>query len=454
MKFAFTIVILACWSKLSIAIDDVAPESLDSVAPGFINYVDELKQVYCYGNLINVNFSNAVITKIGKDFISSNLLTCLDLSNNTIETIADGAFSKAPALEKLILSNNNFATSNDLFTFGSHKSLQFLNISNAVKAKNRFVITIPGSYPNLETLLAYNNGFDDIRALGQTPFPKLKILDLSSNNMGQTEFVNLLPESLEFLYLRNNWFTSLTSFRKASSIIFLTLDNNQFEYLGYPYSPLGLSLNNLYNLTNLSVAGNRIHSIGSEAFRDCSNLTYLNLSTNAISSLYPETFANLKYLKTLDLSHNKFEQIINISVVTNIIFLSLSCNEIQSVPEHAFKQMPKLRQLWLNGNQIKKVDINGFAYLNYLEKLDLSNNKLSSLPEGWVNAFKSLQFLDLSKNQFTSLESLSLSNKLLLVEVYLAMNPLKYLNSTSFNNLPKNVTVNLEYELHENVTKC
>lgn len=437
MKVAFTIVILACWSKLSIASGDYEPK-LD-----------------CHSPLLSVNFSNAVITQIGRDFISSRLITCLNLSNNQIETIADGAFSKLSRLLILSLSNNKFVSAQNLFTFGGHERLEALILNNAVKTSSKSNIEIPGSYPNLEILSVRKNGFDDITASAEAPFPKLKTLDLSGNNMGNTMFVNLLPASLEQLYLQDNSLISL-SLERGSNVTTLILDNNKLTYLTHRSNTthIGLWLNALVNLRYLSVAGNNIHTVNSEAFKDLNNLIYLNLSSNIISSLYPETFAKLESLKTLDLSRNQLQKIIDISAVTNITTLSLNCNSIQSVPEHAFKQMPNLMELSLNGNQIKEVDINGFAYLYYLEKLDLSNNKLSSLPEGWTGAFNSLRHLDLSENQFTSLESLSLSNTLPLVEVYLVMNPLKYLAAGSFNNLPTNVTVNLAHRLHETVTRC
>ncbi|XP_032669565.1 leucine-rich repeat-containing protein 15-like [Odontomachus brunneus] len=439
MKVAFAIVILACWSKLSIASDDYESNPR------------------CNDNILSVNFSNAVITHVGRDFISSHLITCLDLSNNQIETIADGAFRKLPRLFNLYLSNNKFVDVRDLFTFGGHERLVTLILNNAVKSSTMYNVMIPGSYPNLEILSARKNSIADLTASTETPFPKLKILDLSGNNMAGINFVKLLPASLEYLILQDNSINSLSSFGKGHNVTTLLLDNNKFTNLiRYSNNPTtkGLWLSGMNNLRYFSIVGNDIRTVDSEAFTSSSNLVYLNLSKNAISSLYPGTFAKLESLRMLDLSGNQFQNIINISAVSNITTLSLSCNSIQSVPENVFKQMPKLVELLLNGNQIKEVDVNGFAYLDRLERLDLSNNKLSSLPEGWTSAFESLRHLDLSENQFTSLESLSLSNTLPLVEVYLVSNPLEYLAAGSFNNLPKNVTVNLAHKLHESVTKC
>lgn len=439
MKLAFTIVILACWSKLSIANDDyVAPESLDRV---------DLSRFYCESNILSLNFSNAVITQIGQNFISSHLIACLDLGDNHIETVADGAFNKLPRLTQLYLNNNKFISSQNLFTLGGHENLKVLRLDNTVSSGSKTNITIPGQYPSLVLLSVSNNGFRDIIGTNKT-FPKLILLDLSGNKMTNVQFVELLPGSLKHLYLEDNSFSTLSSLKNGSNVVMLTLDNNSLPALiHHSNNPTttGLWLYALKHLRYLSVSHNSIKIVESDAFNGPKNLTYLNISGNQIESLYPETFAELEYLETLDLSNNQLQKVIEISAVTNITFLSLSCNKIQKVAEYAFKSMPELRELSLSRNQIDEVDVNGFAYLYHLEKLDLSNNKLSSLQEGWAGAFGSLQVLDLSENQFASLESLSLSNTLPLVEVYLATNPLEYLDAASFDRLPKNATVNLAH---------
>ncbi|XP_014470842.1 PREDICTED: leucine-rich repeat-containing protein 15-like isoform X2 [Dinoponera quadriceps] len=444
MKLAFTLVILACWSKLSLASN--TPESPDLGESQFL----------CESNLLSLNFSNAVITKIGQDFIGSQLITCLDLRKNQIEVIAPNAFSKLPKLKKLYLSNNKFSTARDIFTFGGHETLEILTANNAVRNAIYIDITIPGSYPNLEILFARENGFKDITATEKSPFPKLKILDLSGNRMTDTKFKNLLPSSLEHIYLNDNSFSTLKSLSKGSNVTTLILDNNRFTMIrDFSNNPndIGLWLSAFHNLRHLSVAGNMISTIYSD-FSGLNNLTYLNLSRNEISSLSSGAFQKLLQLETLDLSQNKIQEVIKMSSAINVTTLLLSCNKIQKVPANAFQQMPELRELSLKANLIEEVDVNSFAYLNYLETLDLSDNKLSSLPEGWTGAFNSLQILDLSENKFTSLESLSLSNTLPLVEVYLMANPLKYLDAGSFDNLPKNVTVDLAHRFHEGYPKC
>ncbi|XP_019698111.1 leucine-rich repeats and immunoglobulin-like domains protein 3 [Harpegnathos saltator] len=444
LPLAFSIVILACWSKLS------------TVNGDYVDHVDETK-FHCSGSLLSLNFSNAAIIKIGKDFIGSHLVTCLDLSNNQVETIEDGAFRKLPRLTQLYLSKNKFLSAQNLFSLGGHESLEVLVLNSAVKISSNYVIPVPGRFPNLEILSVSNNGFKDMIAAPDMPFPSLKILDLSNNGMRESNFLKLLPATLEHIYLQGNSLNFLRSLEKAYKVTTLTLDNNEFSYLRHhsnnPTST-GLWLYAMSHLRHLSLAKNRINTVESVAFSSPINLTYLNLSKNNINFLYPETFAKLQSLETLDLSSNQFQKIIDISSEMNITVLSLSCNKIQEVPQDAFKHMSKLRELSLHGNQIEDVHVNGFAYLQHLVKLDLSKNKLSSLPEGWTNAFNSLQLLDLSENQFTSLESLSLSNTLPLVEVYLVMNPLKYLDAGSFSHLPQNATVNLVHESHESAMRC
>jgi len=109
--------------------------------------------------------------------------------------------------------------------------------------------------------------------------------------------------------------------------------------------------------------------------------------------------------------------------------------------------MPKLTKLLIGRNQIDEIDVDAFVYLSALEELDLSKNKLNFLPEGWTEFLVSLKYLDLSDNKFTSLESLSLTNTLPLIKMYLMNNPLEYLNVGYFDNLPQNLTISIKSNL-------
>jgi len=432
---------------------------------------------------VSLNFSNAVISNINQDFISSSIITCLNLTGNNIQNIGRGAFNKLPNLTHLFLSNNRFRPA-ELFNFGSHDKLQVLVMNSAtdIYFNNLDCSNYNGwnynyneiinifDYPNLEILSLRKNCFDDLQFVKKTPFsdfysdyaltyttastfmqrvpfPKLKILDLSGNSIKGTKFVELLPNSLYFLDLHDNYLSSLNLNENRNKLFALNLDKNRFNYVSNSYSKNSLSVNSLKDLHYLSISTNNINTIDSGAFQDNNKLLYLNLSNNYINYLHPKTFANLKNLKTLDLSINELTDVPKISNKIEINTLYINRNNITKIMSHAFTEMPKLTKLLIGGNQIDEINVDAFVYLSALEELDLSKNKLNFLPEGWTEFLVSLKYLDLSDNKFTSLESLSLTNTLPLIEMYLMNNSLEYLNVGYFENLPQNLTISIKPNL-------
>ncbi|KYN30401.1 Slit like protein 3 protein [Trachymyrmex septentrionalis] len=214
------------------------------------------------------------------------------------------------------------------------------------------------------------------------PFPKLKILDLSENDILGTNFVQLLSNNLYFLDLHGNSLRKLNLNQKGNKLFALNLDKNKFDNIRhYGYSKT-LSMIGLKNLHYLSVSGNNIQIIESDAFQGNNELLFLNLSSNHIHYLHSTTFANLQYLETLDLSINQLEDVPEISDKTEISTLYVNNNNIKKITSHTFVHMPKLMKLLMRENQIDEVDVNAFAHLTLLEELDLSRNMLSSLSEG------------------------------------------------------------------------
>ncbi|KAG5327749.1 LRC15 protein, partial [Pseudoatta argentina] len=454
-KIAFTTTFF-CWSTLCTTAQDVYFTTE--------NYMDESLQPLCNDN-ISLNFSNAVISEIKRDFISSPVITCLNLTGNSIEKIGRGAFDRLPNLTQLFLSNNKLSSVRELLNFGGHDKLQVLIMNDASRYDYSTYyytdnIQIFGKYPNLEILSLSNNYFNDLAFVQENPymeshftymtsqnwmpFPKLKILDLSENIIATTNFVQLLSNSLYFLDLHGNLLNKLNLNEKGNKLFALNLDKNKFYNIQrqYGYGET-LSMAGLKNLHYLSVSRNEINTIESDAFQNNNELLFLNLSSNRIRHLHPKTFANLQYLETLDLSINQLENVPHISNETEISILYVNNNNIKKLIPYTFMHMPKLMKLFMGKNKIDKIDVNTFAHLTVLEELDLSSNMLSSLPEGWTESLVSLKYLDLCNNEFTSLESLSLTNTLPLITVYLMNNSLEYLHVKYFENLPQNLTIDL-----------
>lgn len=451
MKFIFNVVIFVFWITQTTANDDYI----------FLKYPNQTNLHFCQDDMISLNFTNARISDIGPYFISSPLIACLNLSNNHIRFVANDAFKNLPNLTYLILSKNNLQRSN-FFNFGGHEKLKILNLNDAFEQRYGEQLEILfEDCPNLEFLYARNNRFTNLKySLSDTfnayhyasyyssqkiLFPKLKVLDLSENNIESTNFVSLLSNTLQFLDLHKNNLKSMNLKEKGENLFILDLDNNKFKIVEYTqsYNDASLTLTYLHNLRYLSVSENKINIIYSTAFQDTKKLSYLNLSRNEIHEVHADTFANLYSLSTLDLSFNLLQNIPQVSNNINISNLFLNVNKIQKIISNAFAQTSKLTKLSLENNKIDEINAEAFADLSVLKILDLSHNKLNYLPEGWTKSLVSLKYLDLSSNMFTSLESLSLASAMPLIELYLVSNSLEYLNVQYFECLPQNLTVNL-----------
>ena len=152
--------------------------------------------------------------------------------------------------------------------------------------------------------------------------------------------------------------------------------------------------------------------------------------------------------------------------LTNLLFLDLEQNQIQTLPGE-IDGLTKLEELYLLGNQIQRLPSNlgnlrklrilGLAYnqlmtfpfeitsLEKLEALDLSDNQLSTLPSD-IGALKNLKLLVLGNNRITSIpqEFYGLRK---LEKIYLEGNPIDQkdidllkstFNKTEIVFLPKN----------------
>jgi len=151
---------------------------------------------------VSLNFSNAVISTIEQDFISSPIISCLNFTGNNIQNIGRGAFNKLPNLTHLFLSNNQFRPA-ELFNFGSHDKLQVLIMNNATNmqyscSRNSEIVYIPGEYPNLEILSLRKNCFNNLGTftLKETPFSEFFFPNIRTILVLSFTFNKLLSPSL------------------------------------------------------------------------------------------------------------------------------------------------------------------------------------------------------------------------------------------------------------------
>jgi Leucine-rich repeat (LRR) protein len=133
--------------------------------------------------------------------------------------------------------------------------------------------------------------------------------------------------------------------------------------------------NHKYRVSSFEQLSRKFDELGRDTILD------LTLSDNQLASLPVNIFTSLGSLKTLNLSGN----------------------HLSSLPPKVFESLCSLETLWLGCNRLASLPENVFTSLRSLQKLLLSGNRLSSLSENIFSSLTSLRILTLNANQFTSL---------------------------------------------------
>ncbi|XP_014860989.1 PREDICTED: slit homolog 3 protein isoform X1 [Poecilia mexicana] len=105
--------------------------------------------------------------------------------------------------------------------------------------------------------------------------------------------------------------------------------------------------------------------------------TELYLEGNQLSSV-PKELAALKQLSLVDLSNNSISTVapFTFSNMTQLATLILSYNQIRCIPLHAFDGLRSLRLLTLHGNDLSTIPEGAFGHLSSLSHLALGANPL------------------------------------------------------------------------------
>ncbi|XP_043724714.1 receptor-like protein 7 [Telopea speciosissima] len=246
--------------------------------------------------VLNLRHNNFV-GHIPQEFPVGCTLRTLDLSGNRLEGPLPSALTECIKLEVLNLGNNQI---NGPFPFclGSCTDLRVL-----VLRSNRFSGPIEGGGTNYT-------------------FPKLQIVDLSSNNFTgnfptesfMTWKAMMVDEDVKQSEIKHE--TLRVRFLKYSQVYYqdtvtVTIKGQEMELTKI------LTVYTSIDLSNNGFQGEIPNVIG-----NLTALYFLNLSHNALTGRIPSSLGNLKQLESLDLSSNKLIGEIP-QQLTNLTFLSV-----------------------------------------------------------------------------------------------------------------------------------
>ena len=308
-------------------------------------------------------FGGIPLTKSNQRLESKSALRSVDVSSNNLDrNLFSEVHQRSGRNRKFLqLECEEFGVKLQHLnaSFNAYKSIKSLGLSNCDKElrtkrylRNLKSLNLNGNLirshlenddldfaHNLEELYLAANGFNHIQGNFFQTHSKLKILDLSSNNLAALA-PDLLANlgHLSELYLQNNSFQSLPpAFEGLSSLVVLNLSKN-------------------------SIAG--------------------PLPIQSLSSKLLSPFSTLKRLVALDLSHNKITSIGRslFQGLDNLQVLTLAHNEIQSLDGAVLSNLVNLRALVLSENKLKSLHPASFHRLGKLHSLSLDHNLISVLP--------------------------------------------------------------------------
>ncbi|KAJ6222524.1 hypothetical protein RDWZM_001069 [Blomia tropicalis] len=298
----------------------------------------------------------------------------------------------------------------DLVPIMLNPLLKELYLGNS-RVKNVQAISV---YQELRYLDLSHNGLST-NGIGSRSFmmqKKLRVLLLNGNNVSvltNQSFHGL--NTLQLLNLRQN------QLRELHSRIFMGL--NRLESLDLSYNQLTFINNEaffgLLNLKQLNLQTNKLKQVPSSAFFHLQSLTKLNLGTNLISgTLNDLTFAPLNWLQELRLDSNHINHVTAKAFqLSNLNYLDLQSNKLNTVPTESFQHLSNLQILILSRNHFIHIGSNAFAGLVQLRGLVISNTPLNHIN---IDAFRSnpqLEKLILEHNrQLGRLDSSTLPNSI------------------------------------------
>ncbi|XP_032014484.1 slit homolog 3 protein isoform X2 [Hylobates moloch] len=302
-------------------------------------------------NLRKINLSNNKIKEVREGaFDGAASVQELMLTGNQLETVHGRMFRGLSGLKTLMLRSNLIScVSND--TFAGLSSVRLLSLYD-----NRITTITPGAFTTLVSLSTINllsNPFNcncHLAWLGKW-LRKRRIV--SGNPRCQKPFflkeIPIQDVAIQDFTCDGNDESSCQLSPRCPEQCTCMETVVRCSNKGLRALPRGMPK----DVTELYLEGNHLTAVPRElsALR---HLTLIDLSNNSISMLTNYTFSNMSHLSTLILSYNR----------------------LRCIPVHAFNGLRSLRVLTLHGNDISSVPEGSFNDLTSLSHLALGTNPL------------------------------------------------------------------------------
>lgn len=283
----------------------------------------------------------------------------------SIQTISRNVLAKANNLRELILNDQIQVVQRNVFS-------PVPTLTNLELNQNRIVAIEDGAFNGLENLEFLNLANNQLVALGYHTFSglnRLRFLKLRQNNIGIIDDGALAFPHLEMLDLSHNKLKSLSDsvFSRLSVLRSLSLDHNELLHIGY-------SLYDIPTLDNLDLSDNHIEDINLVEFSMMPALSSLWLRASGFNFAaafdangggYPTPSKSpLKYLDIADNQLQDDASIMKLSLFKELENLALegnnfTCFDFGTV---TFRRLfPKLERIQMSDNKWECICLEEFA---------------------------------------------------------------------------------------------
>ncbi|KAK7265090.1 hypothetical protein RJT34_32706 [Clitoria ternatea] len=357
------------------------------------------------GKLTKLEFldlSHNKITDLPSDFWSLSSLKNLNLSSNQISGSLTNNIGNFGLLESFDLSSNNFSEEIPE-AFSSLLSLRILKLDH-----NRFAYNIPSGILKCQSLVSIDLSSNQLN--GTLPegfgaaFPKLRILNLSGNNMhGRVSDISRLKSIVNLNMSGNSFEGSIMSvFQGWLEVLDLSrnkfhghIPQVQYNFSSYNWSHLVYldlsenqlsgeifqNLNEFLNLKHLNLAHNRFTIQKFPQIEMLLGLQYLNLSKTSLVGQIPSEISQLSNLNALDLSMNHLSGKVPSLRDIHLKVLDLSNNNLSGpIPQPVLKRLPRMEKYNFSYNNLTfcaseiKPDIMQTAFIGALNSCPIAVN--------------------------------------------------------------------------------
>ena len=279
------------------------------------------------------------------------------------------------------------------------------------------------SWENLESLTdveIYNCAQLDslpMELFDKEGLPELQSLNIACNSGISAEqlkkdWIGIIEgnsgDRLQLLYMGYNNLEEFPEYKHLSKMVKLGLldcTNNQIETL-HPFGK-NVNLTKVYlDYNKITEIPGRLEADGYKYFFGYYDVELFSCTNNQLK-LVPDVFnaKSVNIMASVDFSYNQIKGFENDSTHhgINAVTVSLSYNQLDTMPAVLFKTGSPITTLVLSGNGMTSIPEGSMVgkYSHYLQTLDLSYNKLTDLPKDlWSNNIPYLYGIDLSYNCF------------------------------------------------------